>query len=789
MTRARRAEKVTPKGGVYRDQHGEKSRDALDTVSSSTLADRIESNGIASHDMQARIEDASTSVGSAARTTRLKQQSAKLNGPKPSGTPSRRELRLRRATLAREVADQLAEDERRDARKREEQESDIDLDDSKRIRRRIEEEGEAIRRPLDSAGKVMRRRAGETGYEALRRGASRLRATRQGINRGDKSDEGRRGGRGGAKGKRGIAERAMANAESEESRAARLRRAEMAATRAIGSSTAVAIETGADSSLPMSLAGLARRSAAKVAAAVGNAMVGAAGTAVSAIAAALPALAPILVIAALLGTILYSIVSIAAIQASHSLGGGQAIAAIAEQEYAAGAARGDYNRGGIKYRSWFGVDGDWCAMFVCWCADQCGFIDQGIVPRQGFAGFDAYYGPRGSGENPGYTIYGAANYAPQPGDIFIYGGNAPENVSRGAGFGDHVALVTTVLEDGSFYTVEGNTSGPGSGGDWSTRVVNRKLHERVAGGWTGTTWAGDFCVVRPAYPVSQGQVIEIPEPYGNGGFTVTEYDLWFEDWADGTNQRVVADEWAAGGRRWRDDIASIDGRYLIACTTTYGTVGDRLTFYLSDGTAIPCIMADAKSMSDQGCNVWGHSNGQNVLEFQVRSSRYRADGNPGSSAWMPQWAGKRVVRCVNESRVATGVSSDDPRRATAVSAAMSQVGYGYVWGEQIPGVGFDCNGLTNWAWAQAGVSIPYPSGHYGYGQFQWLKASGRWVYDANQLQPGDLVFYSYDGGASIYHVAMYIGNGRIVHACDPSNGICVWGVYDCGGFCGGGSPI
>ena len=41
MTRARRAEKVTPKGGVYRDQHGEKSRDALDTVSSSTLADRI----------------------------------------------------------------------------------------------------------------------------------------------------------------------------------------------------------------------------------------------------------------------------------------------------------------------------------------------------------------------------------------------------------------------------------------------------------------------------------------------------------------------------------------------------------------------------------------------------------------------------------------------------------------------------------------------------------------------------------------------------------------------------
>ena len=134
-------------------------------------------------------------------------------------------------------------------------------------------------------------------------------------------------------------------------------------------------------------------------------------------------------------------------------------------------------------------------------------------------------------------------------------------------------------------------------------------------------------------------------------------------------------------------------------------------------------------------------------------------------------------------------TSNDERRTIAVNAALSQVGLAYVWGEQIPGVGFDCNGLTNWAWAQAGVTIPYTSGHYSYGQFQWLKASGRWVTSVSQLQLGDLVFYSYDGGYTCYHVAMYIGNGNIVHACDYRHGICVWPINQCSGFCGGGSPI
>lgn len=134
--------------------------------------------------------------------------------------------------------------------------------------------------------------------------------------------------------------------------------------------------------------------------------------------------------------------------------------------------------------------------------------------------------------------------------------------------------------------------------------------------------------------------------------------------------------------------------------------------------------------------------------------------------------------------VATG-----DQRSTAVNAALSQVGLPYLWGEGIPGVGFDCNSLTHWAWQQAGVEIPYTSGHYSYGQFQWMKESGHWVTSVSQLQMGDLVFYSYDGGATTYHVAMYIGGGQVVHANGYRWGVMVSDIDFDEGFCGGGSPI
>ena len=97
------------------------------------------------------------------------------------------------------------------------------------------------------------------------------------------------------------------------------------------------------------------------------------------------------------------------------------------------------------------------------------------------------------------------------------------------------------------------------------------------------------------------------------------------------------------------------------------------------------------------------------------------------------------------------------RAGAAVSYAMSQVGDAYVYGASGPSA-YDCSGLTMMAWAQAGVSLPHSSS----GQM----GSGAPV-SQSQLQPGDLVFYY----SPVSHVGMYIGNGMIVHAANPGDGV------------------
>ena len=94
--------------------------------------------------------------------------------------------------------------------------------------------------------------------------------------------------------------------------------------------------------------------------------------------------------------------------------------------------------------------------------------------------------------------------------------------------------------------------------------------------------------------------------------------------------------------------------------------------------------------------------------------------------------------------------------SVAVSAAYSAIGAEYVWGSAGPTT-FDCSGLTSWAWAQAGVSIPHSSS----GQYSSLPHVA-----LSDVQPGDLIFYF----SPISHVAIYVGGGTIIHARHPGPG-------------------
>jgi cell wall-associated NlpC family hydrolase len=103
------------------------------------------------------------------------------------------------------------------------------------------------------------------------------------------------------------------------------------------------------------------------------------------------------------------------------------------------------------------------------------------------------------------------------------------------------------------------------------------------------------------------------------------------------------------------------------------------------------------------------------------------------------------------------------RAAAAVAYAMAQVGKAYVWGAAGPNA-FDCSGLTMAAWARAGVSLPHSSSaQFGMGPH----------IPESELQPGDLVFYY----SPISHVGMYIGNGLIVNAENPSVGVKVTSLH------------
>lgn len=112
--------------------------------------------------------------------------------------------------------------------------------------------------------------------------------------------------------------------------------------------------------------------------------------------------------------------------------------------------------------------------------------------------------------------------------------------------------------------------------------------------------------------------------------------------------------------------------------------------------------------------------------------------------------------------VATPSPAASGSAEAAVAFALAQVGDAYVYGATGPDA-WDCSGLTMGAWGAAGVALPHSSGAQS--------AMGSAV-SYSDMQPGDLVFYY----SPVSHVGMYIGNGQLVHAANPSRPVEVTSV-------------
>jgi cell wall-associated NlpC family hydrolase len=101
------------------------------------------------------------------------------------------------------------------------------------------------------------------------------------------------------------------------------------------------------------------------------------------------------------------------------------------------------------------------------------------------------------------------------------------------------------------------------------------------------------------------------------------------------------------------------------------------------------------------------------------------------------------------------VPSTDSFNEKVLKYAESQIGIPYVYGGETPGVDFDCSGLVQWAYAQAGASVPRVTND----QFNYFK-----MIPKSEARPGDLVFFheSSDPSSYVYHVGIYVGNNDMM---------------------------
>lgn len=157
--------------------------------------------------------------------------------------------------------------------------------------------------------------------------------------------------------------------------------------------------------------------------------------------------------------------------------------------------------------------------------------------------------------------------------------------------------------------------------------------------------------------------------------------------------------------------------------------------------------------------IIGAETSQEILDNAIESKKIIAEKREAARRKEEEARRAAAQRQAQSSQIhdTTPVSDN-----AVVSYALQFVGNPYVYGGTSLTNGADCSGFVQSVYKHFGVSLPRTaSAQAGAGQYvSW-----------GDLQPGDLVFYSGNGGQSVTHVAIYIGNSQIVHASTPSGGI------------------
>ena len=206
----------------------------------------------------------------------------------------------------------------------------------------------------------------------------------------------------------------------------------------------------------------------------------------------------------------------------------------------------------------------------------------------------------------------------------------------------------------------------------------------------------------------------------------------------------VLDDATAAGEQAREarataEEAAAEATALVRRVTAQQSVLDRqVDTYKADYERLLAEEEAAREAAEQAA--------REAAERASRATRAAAAPAESADTGPAQSAGTGTV-AAPPAPVASGGSA---AARTAVSTALGQVGDTYVWGAAGPD-SFDCSGLTQYAYAAAGISLPHSS--------RMQSTMGSPV-SVSALQPGDLLFYY----SPVSHVSMYVGDGQMVQA-------------------------
>ncbi|AZP22833.1 glycoside hydrolase [Streptomyces aquilus] len=209
-------------------------------------------------------------------------------------------------------------------------------------------------------------------------------------------------------------------------------------------------------------------------------------------------------------------------------------------------------------------------------------------------------------------------------------------------------------------------------------------------------------------------------------------------------------------------------------------------------------VADPHNADDAalGAAIYVCGNGRNLTHpAQLKAAIYQYNQSTAYVADVLRWIDQYTAAANNP-----GMDGVSGTVHTVIEAALSQRGVPYSWGGgsiQGPSYGiccspsgksgasikgFDCSGLTLYAYARAGIRLPRTAAAQA--------AIGRRIpagLGTGALQPGDLVFYAHSPGrdSTIYHVGLYLGHGQMINAARPGTVVRVDSVTAMSGYAGG----